>query len=214
VSDGARSLAAELLVYTRKDSFYSRAKAAGFRSRAAYKLQQLATKARLFRPGDAVVDLGAWPGGWLQVAAQHVGPTGKVVGVDMRKIERLPLQNVVIVTADVTAPDTADRIIASCGGLADVVLSDLAPALTGVRERDVARAQALNGAVLQLIARILKPGGRLVIKLFMSPELLSYVGELRTRFGDVRMTRPEATRKGSAEVYAVATDFRDAGGAT
>lgn len=195
-------------MYQRKDTFYTRAKAAGYRSRAAFKLQQLAQRGRLLRRGDCVVELGAWPGGWLQVAAADVGPKGRVVGVDLRAIQPLPETNVVTLVGDISVARTQERILEACDGKADVLLSDLAPKLTGVRARDEAQTQALADGVLQCVERILKPGGKLVVKLFMGRDLPQYVARLRAMFREVHLTRPEATRKGSAEVYAMASGFR------
>jgi 23S rRNA (uridine2552-2'-O)-methyltransferase len=197
-------------VYQRKDAFYTRAKATGYRSRAAFKLEQLCQRGRLLRKGDCVIELGAWPGGWLQVAVQHVGPTGRVVGVDRVPIAPLPEPNVTVVTGDITEVQTQERVARACGAQADLLLSDLAPKLTGVRARDEAHAQDLAECVFQFAERILKPGGKLVVKLFMGPELPRFVTRLRARFRDVRLTRPEATRRESAEIYAVASGFRTA----
>ncbi|MFQ5664886.1 MAG: RlmE family RNA methyltransferase [Candidatus Binatia bacterium] len=200
-------MVALVTVYRRKDVFYTRAKAAGYRSRAAFKLLQLAEGGRLFHRGARVVDLGAWPGGWLQVAAQQVGRSGKVIGVDLRPIAPLGERNVTTITGDITDPDTQARVAAACAGKADLVLSDLAPKLTGIRARDEALAQALVRCVLRFASGILRPGGKLVVKLFTSPDLPGTLEPLRTLFDDVRLTRPQATRKESAEVYAVASGF-------
>ncbi len=195
-------------MYNRKDTFYTRAKVAGYRSRAAFKLEELVKKFRLLRPGDRVIDLGAWPGGWLQVALQHVGPRGRVVAVDVQNLDTLPAPNAVVVVGDVRDPQVQDRLLAACQEAADVVLSDLAPKLTGVRARDEAQAQELVDCVLGFAQRALKPGGHLIVKLFMSPAMPAQLAQLRTLFAQVRTTRPEATRKASAEIYAVATEFR------
>ena len=195
-------------MYKRKDAFYVRAKRAGYRSRAAYKLEELATRSRLFRRGDCVVDLGAWPGGWLQVAAQHVGPTGTVIGVDLQSLEPFPDKNIILVTGDITSDAMQQRVAELCGGHADVLLSDLAPKLTGVRARDAAQARVLADAVSAFAERLLRPGGRLVMKLFMNDDVPRLKARLQALFREVRTTRPEATRKGSAEIYAVASDFR------
>ena len=194
-------------MYQRKDAFYARAKAVGYRSRAAFKIEQLAQRARLFRHGDRVIDVGAWPGGWLQVAAQHVGPTGRVVGIDLQRIEPLPERNVVTICGDITNAEVQAQVLALCGGKADVVLSDLAPKLSGVKARDEARQQELAECVLHFAVQVLKPDGKLVVKLFMSPDLQAYLGQLRMHFPDVRTVRPEATRKSSAEIYAIAAGF-------
>lgn len=197
-------------MYRRKDAYYVRAKAAGYRSRAAYKLVELAAHTRLLRPGDCVIDVGAWPGGWLQVAAQQVGASGKVIGVDVRPIEPLPQRNVVTVVGDITEPATQARVMAACSGQADVLLSDLSPQLSGVRARDEAQAQALANFLLQFAGQILKPGGRLVTKLFMSTAVPEYIDRLRAAFRNVRTTRLRATRAGSTEMYAIATGYRGA----
>ncbi|MBP1684700.1 MAG: rRNA methyltransferase [Deltaproteobacteria bacterium] len=195
-------------MYQRKDAFYQRAKGAGYRSRAAFKLLELAQRGKLLRAGDHVVDLGAWPGGWLQVAAQLVGPSGKVVGVDLQPIEPLPQANVVTLVGDIGAASTQDSVSRACEGRVDVVLSDLAPKLSGIRARDEARAQALAETAAVFAERLLRPGGILVVKMFMSPDLPQYVATLRGRFAEVRTSRVEATRKGSAEVYVVAKGFK------
>jgi 23S rRNA (uridine2552-2'-O)-methyltransferase len=194
-------------VYQRKDALYTRAKASGYRSRAAFKLLQLAQRARLFRRGDHVLDLGAWPGGWLQVAAELVGPTGKVVGIDLQPIEPLPQKYVTTLVGDIADELTQRRIVEACQGKVDIVLSDLAPKLSGVRARDEARTEALAVCALKVGEEVLRPGGKLVMKLFTGDAATRLVRELRGRFDDVRATRPEATRKGSSEIYATAAGF-------
>ncbi|MFN8625437.1 MAG: RlmE family RNA methyltransferase [Candidatus Binatia bacterium] len=197
-------------VYQRKDAVYRRAKGAGYRSRAAFKLLELAQRGRLLRSGDHVVDLGAWPGGWLQVAAQLVGPSGKVVGVDLQPIESLPQANVVTVVGDIDSASTQASILRACAGRVDVMLSDLAPKLSGIRSRDEARVQALAETAMALAETLLRPGGILVVKLFMSPNLPQYVEALRASFANVRTARVEATRRGSAEIYVVGKGYHGA----
>jgi 23S rRNA (uridine2552-2'-O)-methyltransferase len=196
-------------VYQRKDAFYARAKTVGYRSRAAFKLRELAQHGRLFRRGDHVLDLGAWPGGWLQVAAELVGPTGKVLGIDLQPIEPLPQKQVTTQVGDVGDQLTQQRIVEACEGrVVDIVLSDLAPKLSGVRARDEVQTEALAMGVLALSEKVLRPGGKLVMKLFTGDAATRLVRELRVRFDDVRRIRPEATRKGSSEIYAIAAGFR------
>ncbi len=144
----------------------------------------------------------------MQVAAEQVGPGGRVIGVDLRKVEPLAQSNVVIIEGDIRQPGVQDEIVRACGGRADVVLSDLAPQLSGVRDRDEVQTQTLADCVVLFAKRVLRPGGRIVIKVFMSAMLPSYVAELRTLFDEVRTSRPEATRKGSAELYLVGSGFR------
>jgi 23S rRNA (uridine2552-2'-O)-methyltransferase len=200
------------LVYRRKDAFYTRAKAAGYRSRAAFKLLQLVKRVRLIRRGDRVLDLGAWPGGWLQVAADLVGPGGKVVGIDLRPIEPLPQKHVTTVVGDVADRLAQQQMLEACEGQVDVLLSDLAPKLSGVRARDEAQAEALAHVALALADQVLTPGGKLVMKLFTGEAATQLLRELRARFASVRTTRPEATRRGSAEIYAIAVGFLRGGG--
>lgn len=195
-------------MYQRKDKFYQRAKDQGFRSRAAFKLIELARAERLFRAGDRVLDLGAWPGGWLQVAAELVGNRGLVVGVDRRAIDSLKLAQVRFLVGDVADETIAEQVWAECGGSVDVVLSDLAPSLTGIRARDEAAASRLLEVVLGYVDRGLKPGGSLLTKLFMSSEFTDSVRQLESRFDKIRILRPQATRKGSAELYALARHKR------
>ena len=197
-------------MYERKDAFHARAKAAGYRARSAYKLLELQRRVRFLKRGDCVVDLGAWPGAWLQVAAECIGAGGHVVGVDLRPIDPLPTPTVNTIVGDITDPTVQAQVLERCGGRVDVVLSDLAPKLSGVRARDEAQAEALTDCVLAVCRQILKPGGALVIKLFTRPDLSEIQGRLRALFGSVRLTRPQATRKGSAEVYAVAHGYRGA----
>jgi 23S rRNA (uridine2552-2'-O)-methyltransferase len=200
------------MAYQRKDAFYARAKHAGYRSRAAYKLLELVPRFKLIRRGDHVVDLGAWPGGWLQVAAELAGPQGVVVGVDLRPIDPLPAP-VTTITGDARHPAVQEQIRARCGGRVDVVLSDMAPALSGVRDRDIARSVELAEVALDAAAALLVPGGRLLVKFFTAPESDAIVAAARQRFTTVKRTSPEATRKGSAEMYLVGVGFHASAGA-
>ncbi len=195
------------MAYQRKDSFYARAKQAGYRSRAAYKLLELARRYQLIRRGDHVVDLGAWPGGWLQVAAELAGPHGIVVGVDLQPIQSLPAP-VTTITGDARDAAVEEALRARCAGRVDLVLSDMAPKLSGIRDRDTAQAVALAEAAVAVAERLLGPGGRLLMKLFTAPETDAIVARLRQRFQSVKLTRPDASRKGSAELYVVALGFR------
>ncbi len=200
---------ASTAVYRRKDAFYTRAKLVGYRSRAAFKLEQLVRGHRLLSPGNRIIDLGAWPGGWLQVAARYVGPTGQVVGVDLRPVDPLPEVNVITIVGDIGDPHTRQQVMDVCKGRADVILSDIAPKLTGVRARDEACSFALAESVLHFAGSTLRTDGKLIVKLFMSNDLPRYLAQLRTLFRQVRTTRPEATRKASAEIYAIACGFHD-----
>ena len=195
------------MAYQRKDPFYARAKAAGYRSRAAYKLLELARRYRLIERGDHLVDLGAWPGGWLQVAAELSGPSGVVVGVDLQPIDALG-GGVSTIVGDAREEAVQEQLRARCRGRVDVVLSDMAPKLSGIRDRDTARAVELAESGLAIADRLLAPGGRLLLKLFTAPEIDAVVNAARDRFESVKRTHTEATRKGSAEQYLVCVGFR------
>jgi 23S rRNA (uridine2552-2'-O)-methyltransferase len=196
--------------YHRKDHYYRKAKGAGYRSRAAYKLLELARRYRLIQPGDHVVDLGAWPGGWLQVAGELVGPGGRVIGVDLADIE--PIANPVIVCLRGDAGDAATRseVERLSRGRVDVLLSDMAPKLTGIRATDEARAAALAAVAVEAAHALLRPGGRFLLKLFIGPESDAIAADLRRWFRTVKRTRPEATRAGSSELYLIALGYRPA----
>lgn len=193
--------------YDRKDAFYQRAKREGFRSRAAYKLDELQRGHHLLRRGDRVVDLGCWPGGWMQVAAEAIGPAGRVVGVDVAEMEPLPYENSVAIQGDLSEAAVIQRVLDTLGGPADVLLSDAAPKLTGVRATDRAHEEALLEAIEALVPQLLRPGGTLVAKLLDAPESQAFVARLRKRFASARITKSQATRKGSSEKYLIARSF-------
>ena len=190
------------MTYRRKDAFYRRARAAGYRARSAYKLAELDRRFGLIRRGDLVVDLGGWPGGWLQVILEAIGEEGRVVGVDAVAIPPLGAPNLLLVTGDVHDLTTTQAVLDYLGRRADVVLSDLAPKLTGVRATDEARCDDLVATMLRLLPVLLRPGGRLLTKLFMGPSHEALLERLRRQFEEVKVTRPDATRRGSAELYA------------
>ncbi len=196
--------------YERKDRFHQRAKREGYRSRAAYKLLELAKGQRLLRRGDRVVDLGCWPGGWLQVAAAQVGAEGRVVGVDLAAIEPplTDLTNVIAFVGDISEPAVLEAILETLGAPADVLLSDAAPKLTGVRATDRAREESLLLAVEAALPTLLRPGGRLLIKILDGPEAQVIDRRLRTRFDRARTLKPEASRRGTTERYVVGHGYR------
>jgi 23S rRNA (uridine2552-2'-O)-methyltransferase len=194
--------------YRRKDAHYRRAREEGYRARSAYKLAELDRRFRLMQPGDHVVDLGAWPGGWLQVASERVGAHGRVVGVDLAAIAPLAAANVALVRGDVRNADTVAAVREAGGRAADVVLSDLSPKLTGVRASDDARSAELVAAVLAALPVLLRPGGRFVTKLFMSEDWEGLLADIRRRFSRIDTTRPDATRRGSAELYVVGLGYQ------
>ena len=180
--------------YQRKDARYRQAKAEGYRARSAYKLIELDRRFRLLRPGATVVDLGAWPGGWLQVAADRVGPQGRVVGVDLVPIDPLPYAHVETVVGDVGEPATIALVRERLGRVADVVLSDAAPKLTGVRARDEAQCEVLADAILSALPILLGAAGSLLMKTFMGSEN-DVRARLRRQFERSQLIRPASSRQ-------------------
>jgi 23S rRNA (uridine2552-2'-O)-methyltransferase len=193
--------------YRRKDGYHRRARAEGYRARSAYKLAELDRRFGLLNRGDHVLDLGAWPGGWLQVVLERIGPEGRVVAIDLRPLEPLGAPNAVLLVGDVRDPATVTVAGERLGRQADIVLSDLAPKLTGVRATDETRGEELARATLALLPSLLRDGGRLVMKLFMTPAYEALVGEAHRMFARVTTTRPAATRPGSRELYVVAFGY-------
>ena len=194
--------------YQRHDAHFRRARAAGYRARSAYKLIELDDRFRILRAGDLVADLGAWPGAWLQVASERVGPAGRVAGIDLTRVSPLGAPNVIVLVGDVRDPGAIAALRQALGGPASVVLSDLAPKLTGVRDTDEARTTELAHAALVGAAELLRPQGRMLMKLFMNSEFPALVDRMRQNFAQVKTTKPEATRRSSSEVYALGLRFR------
>jgi 23S rRNA (uridine2552-2'-O)-methyltransferase len=195
------------MAYKPQDSYYKKAKKEGYRSRAAYKLLELQQRFRLMRPGDVVVDLGAAPGGWLQIAAKFVGQSGKVIGVDLQPIETLREPNIIFFQGDIMSPEISKKISELVDGKVHCVLSDLAPRLSGIRDADAARCLELNRTALTVATALLRPGGSFLAKGFVNQELHTFTLELKQHFRSVQRTRPEATRQGSSEFYFFAKDF-------
>jgi len=194
--------------YNRKDHFWVKAKGEGYRSRAAYKLIQLQKQHKIFREGDRVVDLGCSPGGWIQVIVKEIGPGGKVVGLDRTYLNPLPAANVSFVQGDIYSEHARQEIIDHLNGLADVITSDMAPDLSGVRFRDHHLSCELVIAGLDFCEEILRQGGTFLAKAFEGEELGDLYSNLRQRFKNVKRVTPEASRKGSSEFYFLARGFR------
>jgi 23S rRNA (uridine2552-2'-O)-methyltransferase len=186
---------------TRKDDYYNRAKQQGYRSRAAYKLKQLDSDAGLVSDGDTVVDLGAAPGGWLQVASELVGEGGTVVGVDLQRIDSI--DGVETIRGDMTDEETRERIVESVGE-ADVVVSDMAPNMTGEYSLDHARSVYLARTAFETAIELLAPGGDFVAKVFEGPDTDELRADIDEEFEYVRTIHPDASRDASSELYMVA----------
>jgi 23S rRNA (uridine2552-2'-O)-methyltransferase len=197
--------------YERKDAFHQRAKREGYRSRAAFKLLEIEREHGIFQRGARVADLGCWPGGWLQVAAEAVGPEGRVVGVDVAAIEPpLDLANVFSIQGDLAEAAVLEELLARLGGPAAVLLSDAAPKLSGVRARDRAREEALLAALEAAVPRLLAPGGTLLVKLLECPEAHAFELGVRKQFEATKVLKPKASRKGTTERYLLARGYRAA----
>lgn len=184
----------------REDRYYHQAKQLGYRSRAAFKLKQIDEAVDLIGPTDAVVDLGAAPGSWLQVAAEATD--GTVVGVDRQRID--PIDGVATIRGDVTAESTVATLRDRVGpGGADVVLSDLAPNMTGEYELDHARSVHLGRVAFEIATDLLAGGGNFVVKVFDGPDVADLRSAIDREFDHVRPVRPAASRAASSEVYLV-----------
>ncbi|WP_158058681.1 23S rRNA (uridine(2552)-2'-O)-methyltransferase [Halorussus halophilus] len=186
----------------RKDHYYNKAKQEGYRSRAAYKLKQLDREENLLGEGKTVVDLGAAPGGWLQVAAQEVGESGTVIGVDLQRID--PLDNVETVRGDMTEEETKDEVREIAGEGVDVVVSDMAPNMTGEYNLDHARSIYLARQAFETATDVLDAGGDFAVKVFEGQDLPGLREDIEDEFEYVRTMGPDASRDESSELYLVA----------
>jgi 23S rRNA (uridine2552-2'-O)-methyltransferase len=188
------------------DPYVAEARRLGYRSRAAFKLIELDQRFRLLRPGQRVVDLGCAPGGWTQVAVERVGRHGIVVGIDIAATTLLP--GATVLSGDVRDPASPAAICEALGGLADIVLSDMAPTATGHAATDHLRIVALAEDAFALAAQILKRGGAFVAKVFQGGAEGALLAELKRDFAKLRHAKPPASRAESVEAYVVATGYR------
>jgi len=188
------------------DLYVQQAKRQGYRSRAAFKLKELARQDRLIRPGMTVVDLGAAPGGWSQVSAELVGPKGRVVAVDI--LEMAPIPGVEYIQGDFREDATLRALEGALGGRrVDLVVSDMAPNITGIGVTDQARAAYLVELALEFALKWLKPGGNLLVKTFQGADFQALRERLRRHFSQVLTRKPEASRGRSSEIYLLAMDM-------
>ena len=184
-----------------KDPYVKQAKAAGYRARAAFKLLELDEKDRLLRPGLKVVDLGAAPGSWAQVAAEKVGESGRVIALDILPMDALP--GVDIIEGDFREQDVLNELEARVGEQVDLVLSDMAPNLSGIVASDQARSMHLAELALDFARQWLNPKGRFVVKLFQGEGFDEFLRDARATFKAVRVRKPKSSRRESREVYLV-----------
>ncbi len=190
-----------------RDPFVKKARGSDYRSRATFKLQELDRQDHLLRPGQVVVDLGAAPGSWSQYAAGRVGPTGRVIAVDI--LPMAPVRGVEFIQGDFNDETVVRRCVDALGGAGvDLVLSDIAPNITGVRVTDQARSLHLAELVLEFAGQTLRPGGDLLIKLFEGAGTDQFRRELVQRFQRVIIRKPKASRGASREFYVLARGYK------
>jgi len=185
------------------DLYVQQAKRMGYRSRAAFKLKELSQRDHLIRSGMTVVDLGATPGGWSQVAAELVGPKGRVIAVDMLEME--PVSGVQFILGDFGEPEALHQVQSALGGsLVDLVVSDMAPNMSGIRSVDQARAARLAELALEFAVSWLKPGGNMLVKTFQGTDFQGLRESMRLHFRQVLTRKPDASRSRSSEIYLLA----------
>jgi 23S rRNA (uridine2552-2'-O)-methyltransferase len=189
------------------DPFVKKAQLDGYRSRSAYKLVELNEKDRLIRPGMRIMDLGSAPGGWSQVAGKLVGAKGRVLATDILPME--PIKNVDFIQGDFTEEAVVAQLLEWLGGgKFDLIVSDIAPNITGIDSADQASSMYFLELALDTVKQTLKPGATFVAKMFQGSGSDQYVKELRTSFGKVLIRKPAASRAESREVYIVAKEFK------
>ena len=189
-----------------RDPYVERAVREGWRSRAVFKLEQLQAAERFLKPAMRCVDLGASPGGWSQYAARNVGPRGRVVALDL--LPMAPIPGVEFLLGDFTSEATLAALReALAGEPADIVMSDMAPNISGTRAVDQPRSMALAEEALLFATEVLRPGGTFVVKLFQGEGFQEFVESARNRFGRVRLIKPKASRPESREIYLLARNY-------
>ncbi len=191
-------------VYERKDHYYQKAKEAGLASRAVYKLEEMDRRFKLLKPDFKVLELGCAPGGWLQYLSKKVGKSGKVVGVDLLKIQSSLPPQAIFIQGDITQEKVQQDCMSHLGGKADLVLSDLSPNLSGVKFRDCYASYQLAVLVFSITQKILKRTGDMVFKIFPGEEWKELKKEIQQHFTEIKTFIPDATRKGSSEIYVIA----------
>jgi 23S rRNA (uridine2552-2'-O)-methyltransferase len=205
-AEGRTTASQRWLTRQLNDPYVKAAKARGLRSRAAFKLLEMDEKLHLLKPGMRVVDLGAAPGGWTQVAVQAVGPRGQVVALDILPMD--PVPGATVLQGDFQEEEAEARVIAAMGGRADLVLSDMAPNTTGHTSTDHLRIMGLAEIALEFARRVLAPGGAFVAKVLQGGTEAEMLAVLKRDFATVKHVKPPASRKDSAEMYVVAMGFR------
>ncbi len=193
-----------------KDHFFKKAKEKGFRARSVFKLEELQQRFHLLKRGQKVVDLGCAPGSFLQFAAKIIGPTGKIIGFDIKPVADFHNPIIKTFVASVIEDDIASIITRELG-IADIIISDIAPNTSGIKEVDHGRSIELNRAIVEISQKTLKPHGDLLLKVFDGSEFPNFVKELKSLFQEVKIVKPEASRSRSREVYLLCLGNRGRG---
>jgi 23S rRNA (uridine2552-2'-O)-methyltransferase len=194
-------------VEKKNEHYYKSAKKANYRSRASYKLLQLNNKFRIIKNGDIIVDLGAAPGGWSQIALEKAGEEGMVIGVDLQRIKPFAGQNFYSIKGDFTKTEIQDQIVEEINGKANVVISDAAPSLSGIKDIDNLRSMELAESVIDIAHNLLEPGGNLLMKVFQGQGYPELIKKLKNDYKVVKTTKPASSRKGSSEMYLIGMGF-------
>lgn len=192
----------------RKDQYRKLAKENNYRSRAVYKLSQINKSYYILKEGMKVVDIGAAPGGWLQIVSKIIGTKGKAIGIDLKEIE--PISNVVTIVGNIENTEDVYKLIKTIGseGKVDVVLSDLSPNVSGLWEMDQLKQIDLSKKAFEFTKMVLKENGSALFKVFQGESSLEFIKDLKTFFSNVIITKPEASRKQSSEIYAVCKRYK------
>jgi len=194
----------------KRDYYYKKAKEEKYRSRAAYKLFQAIEKYHFMKRGDAVVDLGAAPGGWTQAARKIVGSKGFVLGVDLKPIEPFPQSNVRTIIGDINEQETIEQILSMLPRKADVVISDASPNISGIWEVDHARQIDLAQQALKIALETLKPSGNFFVKVFEGDLLVDFINKVKRHFEIMRIIKPKASRAKSSEMFVLGMRLKEA----
>jgi len=191
----------------KREHFYKQAKKEGYRARSAFKLKQIQNRFNILKPGDTVIDQGAAPGGWSQIAKELVGEKGTIIGIDLLHIQ--PIEGVTFLQGDMTEEESIQKIISLMNGKeADVILSDMSPDISGNYSMDQARSIYLCEQAFKTCSELLKPGGNFVCKVFEGEDFKGFFQKVKKHFQVVKKFTPAASRKTSSEIYIVAKSFK------
>ena len=195
------------MAFTVQDHYFRKAKKENYLARAIYKLEEIQNRHKILRPGHRVLDLGAAPGSWIQLVSRVVGPSGRVVGIDLKRIEHVFPRHVITLQGDIFEREFMEESLRDHLPF-DVVLSDMAPSTSGIKVADSARSALLFERAFEIACSVLKPGGTFLAKIFHGPDFHRLLAEAKKQFGQTKAIRPEATRKQSKEIYILALNLK------